>query len=55
MGVYNLENIDLLASSGAFIGRNGNRIGGATFTINGVKYELDKNDGPNNLHGGFKG
>ena len=40
---------------GAFIGRNGNRIGGATFTINGVKYELDKNDGPNNLHGGFKG
>ena len=40
---------------GAFIGRNGNRIGNACFTINGVKYELDKNDGPNNLHGGFKG
>lgn len=40
---------------GAFIGRNGNRIANATFTLNGKKYELEKNDGINNLHSGFKG
>jgi aldose 1-epimerase len=40
---------------GAFIGRNGNRIANAAFTINGKTYNLEKNDGPNNLHGGFKG
>ncbi len=37
---------------GAFIGRHANRIGGAKFEINGKVYELDKNDGINNLHGG---
>ena len=38
---------------GATIGRNGNRIGGAAFTINGVVYQLAKNDnGENNLHSG---
>ncbi|MCQ2506959.1 MAG: galactose mutarotase [Lachnospiraceae bacterium] len=41
---------------GAFIGRNGNRIGGAKFVINGKEYQVDKNDnGINNLHGGFVG
>lgn len=40
---------------GSFIGRHANRIGGAAFEINGKKYELEKNDGQNNLHGGFKG
>lgn len=40
---------------GAFIGRNGNRIANAEVTINGQRYELDKNDGKNNLHGGFVG
>ncbi len=40
---------------GSFIGRHANRIGGATFDLNGKKYELEKNDGRNNLHGGFKG
>ncbi len=39
---------------GAFIGRNGNRIGDARFTLNGKTYNLEKNDGPNNLHSGFK-
>ena len=40
---------------GATIGRHANRIGGAKFTLNGVEYQLDKNDGNNNLHGGFDG
>lgn len=40
---------------GSFIGRHGNRIGGAQFTLNGVTYELEKNDGANNLHGGTPG
>lgn len=40
---------------GSFIGRHGNRIGGATFELRGKKYDLEKNDGQHNLHGGFKG
>jgi aldose 1-epimerase len=35
---------------GAVIGPNANRIGGATFELNGQTYALDVNDGPNNLH-----
>ena len=37
---------------GATIGRNGNRIGKARFTLNGKIYELDKNNNGNNLHSG---
>ncbi|HLS36632.1 MAG TPA: aldose epimerase family protein [Sphingobacterium bovisgrunnientis] len=40
---------------GAVVGRFGNRIGNATFTLNGQKYELEKNDGDNSLHGGTNG
>lgn len=40
---------------GSFIGRHANRIGGAKFELNGKVYELDKNDGENNLHSGFLG
>ncbi|MBR5043251.1 MAG: galactose mutarotase [Bacteroidales bacterium] len=32
-----------------------NRIGGASFELDGAVYNLDKNDGNNTLHGGFKG
>jgi aldose 1-epimerase len=37
---------------GSFIGRCANRIEGATFELNGKVYNLMKNEGENNLHGG---
>ena len=40
---------------GSIVGCFANRIGKASFTLNDVKYNLDKNDGPNTLHGGFDG
>ncbi len=40
---------------GALIGRWGNRIGNAKFVLNGVEYNLFKNDGNNHLHGGRVG
>ena len=41
------------AGFGATVGRSANRIGGAGFELNGVFYELEKNDnGKNNLHSG---
>lgn len=40
---------------GATIGRVANRIGKAAFELEGKKYKLFPNDGPNHLHGGQKG
>ncbi len=39
-------------SIGAFVGRNANRIGGASFELNGVHYSLTANQNGNNLHSG---
>lgn len=39
---------------GATIGPSANRIGNAKFTIEGKEYQLDVNDGPNNLHSDFE-
>jgi aldose 1-epimerase len=40
---------------GASIGRVGNRIGGASFSLDGNTYNLYKNDGEHTLHGGRHG
>lgn len=39
---------------GSTVGRNSNRVGNASFSLNGLTYTLDKNErGKNNLHSGF--
>ncbi len=37
---------------GSVVGRFANRIGGASFTIDGERYELVANEGENHIHGG---
>ncbi len=41
-------------SMGGTIGRFANRLGNAQFTLNGVTYQVPKNDGENCLHGGVQ-
>lgn len=40
---------------GGLIGRWANRIAGARFTLDGIEYTLDRNEGDNLLHGGSAG
>jgi len=40
---------------GALVGRYANRIGGASFPLNGKTYPLAANNGANHLHGGLAG
>ena len=46
------EYYDNSCGFGAYIGRNGNRIGNACVTIEGVEYQLEANNHGNNLHSG---
>jgi aldose 1-epimerase len=54
-GYYANSNQKGGAFLGAIIGRYANRIGNATFTLDGNKYSVPQNDGPNSLHGGPHG
>ncbi|XP_012058042.1 PREDICTED: aldose 1-epimerase-like [Atta cephalotes] len=58
--VLGFDNIEGYLSSenpyfGATIGRVANRIGKATFVVDGQRYNVSKNSGENSLHGGTHG
>ena len=56
LGYDNLQGyIDKTPYFGCLVGRYGNRIGGAKFTLEGQTYTLAANNGTNSLHGGLKG
>ena len=53
LGFDKLESyFDDASHQGGVVGRVANRVEGASFEMNGVRYFLTKNDGNNSLHGG---
>jgi aldose 1-epimerase len=54
--VLSLQNLEAYLKDtsylGQLVGRYGNRIAGASFELDGQKYKLTANNGPNTLHGG---
>lgn len=56
LGFDNIEDyINIKNNFGALIGRYANRIAKGHFTLDGLTYTLEKNNGENHLHGGSKG
>ena len=56
LGYDNLQQYEISKNYfGATVGRVANRIGNASFSLNGKTYQLDANEGTNSLHGGFNG
>lgn len=56
LGVENIEDYAVDgAYMGAVVGRVANRIENAKFDLNGITYNLQKNNGDNHLHGGAEG
>jgi aldose 1-epimerase len=57
--VLGFENIDAYVGDTAYVGviagRYANRIAGAQFNLDGKRWELSANEGPNHLHGGRLG
>ncbi len=55
LGLKDLDSYMVDCSNhGSIVGRSANRIEGASFELDGVLYNVPKNDGKNNLHGGDK-
>ena len=56
LGFDNLQGYEGMTTYfGCITGRYANRIAEGKFTLDGVEYQLDINNDPNHLHGGFKG
>lgn len=56
LGFDNLQDyIDKSPYFGCITGRYANRIAKGKFMLDSIEYQLDLNNGPNSLHGGFKG
>lgn len=56
MGQWSLPEYETDATySGAVIGRTTNRVNNAQFTLEGERYQLEANEPPHQLHGGFNG